>query len=58
MIEQSYSVMEIQKTNGAVDRVDQAVDRVPDPMLNLFMNSELLKGIEALAAIATRQIYK
>ena len=45
--------MEIQHTNGARDRVDQKVDRVSVPMLNLSMEGKLLERVKSLAANST-----
>ena len=56
MIQKSDPIMEIKHTNGAPDRIDQKVDRVSIPVLNLSVKGKFLKRIETLATNGTRGV--
>ena len=51
MVEQTDPIMKIKHTNGTKDGIDEEVDRVPSPMLNLLVDGKFLYRIEALAAV-------
>ena len=56
MVKETNPVMEIKHTNGTKDRVDEEVDGVSRPMLNLPVNGKFQYRIKALAAIRTQSI--
>ena len=56
MVEETDAVMKIQHTDRARDRVNQPVDRVPIPMLNLSMYGKFLLRVKSLAANRARGV--